>query len=154
MRSVKRSDKHEEMVRRLAEQPHPAANRSVFPTMRELMCFAATLGFEHDKRRPLEGKTQEIDARIFQGNQQAVDLLYLLALAGTKDAEILREDREDDAVTVFEEYANGGFEVLRGWLSEKADDLNGDRAILAALAKYGYLSDPDVAGGDASEVTF
>lgn len=154
MRSVKRSEKHEEMVRRLAEQAHPAAGRSIFPTMRELMCFAATLGFEHDKRRALEGKTQEIDARIFQGNQQAVDLLYLVALAGTKDADILREDREDDAVSVFEEYANGGFEVLRGWLAEKADDLNGDRAILAALAKYGYLSDPDVTGGDASEVTF
>src|SRR5688572_23848247 len=106
MRGIKRSEQHEDLVRRLAEASHPSSNRSIFPTMRELVCFAAVLGFEHDRRKALEGKTFEIDARIFQGSQQAVDLLYLVALAATKNGDILQEEREDEVVGIFEEYAN------------------------------------------------
>ncbi|MBK4717542.1 hypothetical protein JJL56_01525 [Azospirillum sp. YIM DDC1] len=158
MRGVKRSAAHEEMVRRLAEAQHPSTGKSVFPTMRELMVFAAALGFENGLRRPLQGATHEIDARQFEGAtdsaRRAMDIIYLIALAGEKDVEVLRETAEDRMLAVFEEFANGGFEVLAGWLSEKPDDLDGDEAILVALSRHGFLESEASVDGLAREVEF
>lgn len=158
MRGVKRSAAHEEMVRRLAETQHPVSSRSIFPTMRELIVFAAVLGFENGIRRPLRGNVNEIDARQFESatdsGKRAMDLVYLIALAGTKEAEILRENSEDQMLTVFEEYANGGFEVLAGWLREKPDDVEGDKAIVAALSRYGFLAAEPATDELARDVEF
>ena len=51
--------------------------------MREVMCFAAVLGYESDRKRKLKEKTFEIDSRNFMNSQQAQDLLYLVALASS-----------------------------------------------------------------------
>lgn len=151
MRGIRRSVQFEEIVRQLAEAQHPEAGRSIFPTMRELMCFAAVLGYEHDRKHSLQANTFEIDGRIFVNSQQALDLLYLIGLASSKNVETLREEHEDEMIQIFEEYAQGGFEILQGWLHEKPEDTNGDRAILAALAKHKYLDqseDVDTVIGD------
>lgn len=140
MRGIKWPESHERLVRQLGETPHPTSKKSLFPTMRELIAFAAVLGFETQTFSPIEGKTLEIDWRIWQNNDQALDLLYLIPLAHHQDVEILRDDAEEELQTVFEGYVNGGLEVLQGWMNEKPDDLNGDRALLAALGKYGFLS--------------
>lgn len=155
MRGIKRSKQFEDMVRQLiGETSEDQQIKPAFSTMRELMCFAAALGYENARRKPLSEDTLEIDARNWSNSQEAMDLLYLIALVGEKDGEILREDRIDDAVSIFEEYANGGFEVLAQWLKEKPDDLNGDRAILAALAKYGFLGDDSTPTGALGDVDF
>lgn len=154
MRGIRRSIDFETIVRRLAEEPHPDAGRAIFPTMRELMCFAAVLGFENDRRHPLQSKTAEIDGRNFANSPQALDLLYLIALASKKDAEVLRDENEDEMISIFEEYAQGGFEVLQGWLKDKPEDPNGDQAILAALGKYGFLSKPEEVESVINDITF
>lgn len=141
MRNVKRSSAHEVMVQKLATYPHPVSNKSIFPTLRELMVFAAVLGFEKDMKHPLQGKVIDLESRPFESSSQTMDLLYLIAIAHTKDVDILRENREDEMLTVFEEYANGGFEVLAEWLKKKPDDINGDKAILAALSMDGFLAE-------------
>jgi len=141
MRAIKRSAKHEDVVRRLTDENHPVSKKPLFPTIRELMCFAAVLGFENELHRDLEDKINTIEPRPFEGHQQTIDLFYLIALAHKQDAKVLHEDNEEEIISIFERYANGGFEVLTGWLNEKPDDLYGDKAILAALAKYGFFPD-------------
>lgn len=153
MRGIKRSKQFETLVRQLAETNHSEVGRPIFPTMRELMCFAAVLGFEKQRKKPLEQATMEIDGRTFENHQQSLDLLYLIALADAKDADILREENEDKALDVFEQYAEGGFEILSSWLAAKPEDESGDHAILMALAKEGYLElarDVDSASADIS----
>lgn len=153
MRGIKRSKQFEPLIRQLAETNHPEAGRPVFPTMRELMCFAAVLGFEKQRKKPLEQVTLEIDGRTFENHQQSLDLIYLIALADAKDAEILREENEDKALEIFEQYAEGGFEIISSWLAAKPEDENGDQAILMALAKEGFLElarDVDSATADIS----
>ena len=81
MRSIRRSEKHDPIVRRLAENTHPSSGRSLFPTMRELLCFAAVLGFDEGTRKRLDEKTLDIDGRIFANHPPTLDLMYLLALA-------------------------------------------------------------------------
>lgn len=153
MRGIKRSKQHETLVRQLAEINHPEVGRPIFPTMRELICFAAMLGFEKERKKPLGQVTMEIDGRTFENHQQSIDLIYLIALADAKDAEILREDKEDKALDIFEQYAEGGFETISGWLAAKPEDENGDQAILMGLSKEGFLElarDVDSANADIS----
>lgn len=139
MRTIKRPDQFEAVVRLLAETPHPVTGRSIFSTMRELLCFAAVLGFAQARRTPLAQVKNEIDGRIFENSQQALDLIYLIALADAKDASILQPDREDEMLRVFEEYAATGLGVIDTWLKERPDDVYGDQAILSALKRNGYL---------------
>jgi dnd system-associated protein 4 len=41
----------------------------------------------------------------------------MLAAAATDETEILGDDRVDDRLTIFEEYANGGLEIINERLS-------------------------------------
>jgi dnd system-associated protein 4 len=148
MRNVRRNLSHEVIVKLLSEKAHPKTQRSLFPTMRELQCFAAALGFQENRRNPLEGKTAEIDGRIFENSELATDMVYLIALAGAGDVNILQPEREDDAISVFEEFANGGFEILSEWFAANAGDIDGDQALFAGLSRSGLLGNakPSVAG--------
>jgi len=153
MRAIKRSQKFENLVIKLADVHHPTTGKSVFPTIRELMCFAAALGFENDRRKKLQNETNDVDARTVEKSQQTQDLIYLIALAAEKDAKILWDENEERMYQIFEEYAEGGFEILEQWMREKADDAHGDEAILAAFSKYNLLEsevDSEFAIGEIS----
>lgn len=154
MRPVRRSKRHEGLVRQLAEANHPHASRPIFPTMRELMCFAAVLGFEKDRKRQLDGTTSEIDGRTFENHQQSLDLIYLIALADAKNVDMLRENHEDECLSIFEQYAEGGFQEIAAWLKERPEDENGDEAILQALQKKGFLGEARGVDSAIHDVTF
>ena len=68
---------------------------------------------------------QEISTETFEGhkfgNTSLAAYLLLLPLLATKDIELLRPEREDEALRIFERYAAGGFEFLRGAISGSAD---------------------------------
>ena len=55
-------------------------------------------------------------------------------------AGLLRDENDDKLVSIFEEYADGGLAVLKEWITETPTDPDGDRAILVALQKHGFLS--------------
>lgn len=151
MRGIRSRTQFEEMIRNLT---HPVSGKPIFDSMRTLVCFAAVLGFEYGKRSSVGTEYFEtVSGRIFESNAQSQDLLYLIALAGEKNPDILREENEDKMIVVFEEYAQGGFEILEAWLREKPEDTEGDKAILAAFTKYDFLSpthESDVAIGNIS----
>jgi dnd system-associated protein 4 len=152
MRGIKASNNHQDMIRHLT---HPVSGRPIFDSMRSLVCFAAVLGYEYSKKNVLAGEQFEaVDGRIFENNDQAIDLLYLIALAHEKDADILRVENEEKMVAIFEEFAQGGFEILSGWLREKPEDTVGDRAIISAFGKYGFLSTGDDSDVKLSEISF
>ena len=98
-----------------------------FPTYADVMVFAAALGAKRKKRSPLGSiSTKEpgpIALEVFAS--RGYDLvLKLLAIADTKDAKILSlfdEKSEEKRVHIFEEYANGGLEILRDELRGAVD---------------------------------
>lgn len=139
MRGIRRPAEFEDIVRRLAEEPHPSCKKSIFATMRDLVCFAAALGFEVKRRIVIEGPTNEIDARIFERSEMAMDLLYLIALSEEKNSDVLLPDREEQATTIFEEYSAGGLAEIRDWLQARPEDEHGDQALLAGLQENGFL---------------
>jgi dnd system-associated protein 4 len=148
--NINRSRVHEDMVQRLSMIKLPGADRTLFPTIRELLCFAALLGYSEGRRVPLDraAGVEDVSYQQFERGD-AEDLIYLLALAETKDPEVLKDGEEGRCAEIFEEYANGGLQVLRDVLLRTGGEYP-DRDILEFLLKNGYLnageSEPGVAG--------
>lgn len=151
--NINRSRIHEDMVQRLAMQKLPGADRTLFPTIRELLCFAALLGYSEQRRIPLdkEAGTEDVSYQQFERGD-AEDLIYLIALADTKDPELLKDGGESRCAEIFEEYVNGGFEIIREAMLRSGGEYP-DRDILELLRESNYLNIDD-AEPDVSGVTF
>lgn len=97
-----------------------------FQTYADAIAFAAALGAKRKKRSPLGTISKEpapIALEIFVS--RGYDLaIKLLAIAQTKDAKILSPldgAAEEKRIHLFEEYANGGLEILRDELRGAVD---------------------------------
>jgi len=98
-----------------------------FQTYADVMVFAAALGAKSKKRSPLGAiSTKEpapigLEVFVSRGSDW---VLKLLAIAETKDPKILSfldEASEEKRAHIFEEYANGGLEILRDELRGAVD---------------------------------
>lgn len=114
---VKRSKTFEATLQKLGGK-----DASMFPTLREALTFCAMLGYKERRRLPLDAGagTEDIAGAQYQLND-AVDALFALALAEAKSSDILRPDREKECVQIYEEYANGGLELIQSWIDRFAD---------------------------------
>ncbi|MBW4547763.1 MAG: DNA phosphorothioation-associated protein 4 [Symplocastrum torsivum CPER-KK1] len=97
-----------------------------FQTYADAMVFAAALGAKRKKRSPLGTITKEpspIALEVFVS--RGYDLvLKLLAIRETKDPKIISlfdETSEEKRIHIFEEYANGGLDILRDELRGAVD---------------------------------
>lgn len=157
MRTLRYSKQYEPIVKQLGSAAHPLTRQPIFLTYRELACFAAVLGYEQEASPNLATEQEDfVDGRIFSNYEPALDLMYLIALASSRDMNILRDEKEDQMVAIFEQYANGGLQILSEWLREKPDDTDGDKAVLAALYKRGFINSgrEQSPGEAAAEVSF
>jgi dnd system-associated protein 4 len=152
--NIHRSKAYEEIVQRLATQPVPGSDRKLFPTLREVLCFAALLGFSEGRRLPLDRSqgTEDISYQQFEADPAAEDLLWTLAVAESQDVEILREGEEGRCAEIFEEYANGGLALIKDYFLRNGGEYP-DKALLALLRERKYLQ-PAVAEPDLAAVTF
>lgn len=139
MRNVRRLETYEPLFRRFTEATHPDSGKPIFTTIRDFLCFLAVLGFHKGEPTPLNDKTIELDSRVFENHEQSRDLLYLVALAGSRDANVLHPEREEEMVRIFEEYVASGCRELDIWMKQCPDDHIGDQAILTALRRDGFF---------------
>lgn len=150
--NINRSQVYEEIVQRLAGQPLPDADRRLFPTIRELLCFAALLGFSENRRLPLDRTqgTEDISYQQFERGD-AENLIYLIALASEQNTNVLREGNEGQCAEIFEEYANGGMAIIKDSLLRAGGEYP-DRALMTLLKERGYLpaaqAEPDLGSID------
>ncbi|BAY15538.1 hypothetical protein NIES21_13550 [Anabaenopsis circularis NIES-21] len=95
-----------------------------FQTYVEVMVFAAALGAKHKKRVPIEGIAKDISPlrQDYFSNSFAL-LINLLAITETKDIKILSEEdfADEQRIHIFEEYANGGLEIIQNELRGAVD---------------------------------
>lgn len=87
-----------------------------FLTKQKAMMFAAALGFHRNRSEPFKSKAEGIRMDIFQRPQDDY-IIHLLAVAKVRDLGILAPDREDERITIFEEYAHGGLLEMQRYLS-------------------------------------
>jgi dnd system-associated protein 4 len=88
------------------------------------MVFAAALGAKHKKRVPLEGVAKDLSPlRQDYFTSSFALLINLLAITEIKDIKILGDDdiADEQRIHIFEEYANGGLEILQNELRGAVD---------------------------------
>lgn len=149
MRNIYRSKIHTPLIQKLMQQD-PKTGVKAFPTIKALQCYAALLGFDQKRREPFDRKdTEGIDWHTFS-NDGYTEYIYLIALAETKNINVLKydvensqaEDSEEDMVKIFEEYANGGLAILESWISKTPGDPYGAKALINGLDRAKYLIKP------------
>lgn len=142
---VKRSRQFEETLQKLGGR-----DAKLFSTLREALSFCAILGFRERRKVPLNPNsgTEDIAGAQYQSND-AVDMLFALALADSKTSDILRPEREKECVQIYEEYANGGLEMVQSWLDRFAD-VDVEDAVWRGLNSIGVK--PPAASQPAGEV--
>lgn len=135
---VKRSREYEETLQKLGSK-----ESKIFPTLREALTFCAVLGFKERRRRPLSsGKgTEDIAAAQYHG-VEAVNIMFALALAETGKIDILRPENESECVKIYEEFANGGLELVQSWIDRYAD-IDIEQAIWRGLQSIGVKPTKD-----------
>ena len=104
-----------------------ADNNSPFQTYADAMLFAAVLGAKQQRRVPLgeiskkEPGPISIEIFISRGYDP---VMKLIAIAATENINVISPDRADfeqQRINIFEEYANGGLELLEKELRGAVD---------------------------------
>lgn len=147
--SVHRSKVYENTLQTLG-----GPNAKLFQTLRDALSFAAALGYRERRRLKLDDKAgrEDIQAQIYNGND-AVDLIFAIALAEAKSAEILKPTNEKECIQIFEEYANGGLALITEWI-ERYPDIDVEDAIWRGLKIIGFTPDTSSLEENNSEVEF
>lgn len=86
---------------------------SPFDSYRDAIIFCAALGWWRKRRVSFSSSDEPIRWETMASLPGAEMLVNMLAVSQTEDPTILLDDRFDDRIVIFEEYANGGLEILR-----------------------------------------
>lgn len=124
VRRIHRATDKEEIVAALT-----ASKLGVFREIWRLLVFSAQIGVKNGRREPLIGvdSGKGIDQSTFGNCPAWPGIVYLIGLVETDNSEILAgsADAEDQRLTAFQEYANGGLSVLAEFFSVRVLDLDG-----------------------------
>lgn len=105
---VRRPQQHETLMAELLE---PEAG---FPTLRDILLFAAAVGFRHERRVAFTGAGEPIRYETVTVPAFSEALVNMIAAnAVTDDPEIMDGVRLEERIRIFEEYANGGLEYIQ-----------------------------------------
>lgn len=127
---VRRPGDKEALISRLT-----TGDAKVFPTIKDLLVFAAALGRSETRRTPLASAGSDpVRLDTFVRGSSVEYFIFALAIAAAPDdPEIVSEERTPDRIKIFEEFANGGLEVLQGMLNARPH-LSEDDAISSIVS--------------------
>lgn len=114
---VHREDCFEAIVEKFCSTKNSADTEYVFSTVKELMVFAAIVGFQLDEFKPLQSKSNCISISMETYATTKHDAyIYLLALAKKPTLDILKDEHLREAISIFEGYCNAGLQHIDNWI--------------------------------------
>ena len=117
MASISRSKKFTPLVESLTVvKIH--GGKPVFSTIRDLLIFAAMVGYEHGQKEDVESEKEEVPLRIFESTSDE-KYLYLAAIVESKNPNLFKDKNEAKMLKIFERYAAGGLQTIQDWLEEE-----------------------------------
>lgn len=136
---VRRPGDKEPLITRLT-----SGDSKTFPTIKDLLVFSAALGRSHDRRTPLAAAGSDpVRLDTFTRDSSVDYFMFALAISEVPDdPEIVAEERTADRIKIFEEYANGGLDVLQGLLNARPH-LSEDDAIASIASEASRTADGD-----------
>lgn len=100
--------------------------------------LAAIIGLVNNRQRDVGSQRNEIMTDTFENHKyrgvRLAAFLFLIPLIGKQEIDLLRPENEDLVLRTFEKYCAGGFEYLRGALSESYDD-NGEAVLQSEVRR-------------------
>lgn len=131
--------KHSEIVASLTKSIDPNTS-AIFPNLRDLMLFAASVGRYHKKREKRVGNAGEIDTTYFSAPTfNKVGVVYLLGLLEEEKTEIFR-DGAKSCWDIFEQYCAGGMNIISDWLKSAADETEYAEVIALNIMQVAHKS--------------
>ena len=134
MAQIWRDKKYSQLAERFVDKETGYCGQKILPSYRELMVFAAMIGFHFGKKSSVEERGFEIPQRVFESNESDT-YVYLCALQDQKSGDIFREKNENECWKIFESYANYGLEIINNWLLDSPGDIDGVDTVLNEMKK-------------------
>jgi len=131
-----------EFVRFLRSSPDMAG---IFPNYASIVALAATIGFRYGKRIPIQkGSRKDPDSVPQEQFGDKLRLMDLIAVLDSQDANLLARDEasRNQRALIFQEYSNGGLEILEERLQGGGDKLN-QLILLLQLERQETVLDED-----------
>lgn len=115
--SVRRDARFEVLEERFCSTKGAKSDEKVFSTVKELMVFAALIGYQLDDYQPLESKvnTTPILLETYASTHHDA-YIYLIALAKEPSLDMLKDENLRDAIGIFEGYCNAGLKHIDNWI--------------------------------------
>ena len=120
----------EPLADRLVQRRIPGSESAegVFRDTRELVAFAAGLGYRKDLSREVATNGREIKIAALEAIEKGgSQLLNVIAIAKAGDVDILSPDKAVERATILEKYVNGGLEYISG--------ISGDETALETIVE-------------------
>ncbi len=122
MRRIQRAEDKEELVQQLT-----SGEQTCFTEIWRLVLFAAMLGYKIERREPLGHRDsgKAMMESYFANCPAWPGAVYLLGLVKTGSTGVMQsgETSENELLTIFEEYANGGLSYLEEQLRGRTPTL-------------------------------
>ena len=115
---VRRPQHYEALMQELREE-------AAFATYRDILLFAAAVGFHVERRVPFTSSGEPIRYETLKEPAFSETLINMIAAsAEPDDPEILDTARAGERLRVFEEYANGGLEYIQEQVNVRHESAN------------------------------
>lgn len=99
------------------------SSNSPFQTYADILLFAALVGIYHNRRVSLNKFSRKDPDPVPQDQFKTKSVIDLVAVSDSLDLSLLLRDEDSDQrrITIFQEYVNGGLEILQHQLSGSVD---------------------------------
>ncbi|ABI71930.1 hypothetical protein Sfri_2084 [Shewanella frigidimarina NCIMB 400] len=115
--SVSRDSRYIALEKKLCATKNNTNDNFIFGTIKELMVFAALVGFQLDDFQPLKSKADSTPLILeTYASTKHDSYIYLIALAKNKSLDILKDENLREAISIFEGYCNGGLKHIDDWI--------------------------------------
>lgn len=118
--NVNRERRHENLLQHLVAD----STTSIFRFNKDLMVFAAMIGYCYDHKVPLKCPDPIQIVLSTYASKEDDGFIYLLGLMESKDAKCLKTANLKNPIQVFEEYCNGGLDLLQDWFESDPTDID------------------------------
>jgi dnd system-associated protein 4 len=112
---VRRPKNYEELMAQMKDT-------GAFETLKDVLIYSACFGLQKKVREEFKESAEPINLQIFSGDFDKM-VINTVAIRDTGDPTIMANERSDDRILIFEEYACGGLSVINNHLQGSTGDM-------------------------------
>lgn len=139
--AVRRDRSHEPLVDKLCTDKN--GQKPVFPRIKDLMVFAAMIGFSKNRRKKISNDNISIILETYATDQKDA-YIYLIALVTEQDTKCLKDENLLESIRIFEEYCNAGLDEIQLWFDENPRDHIGIDTLADKVFEQAILNEKSI----------